>query len=135
VRNGDPRRPGRCRSTKVTTLTDPDQASELAHALTRLSEGAWDAAAWLDTYAAIEAAISELVHRLRDQADKIEDIRLVEDGSRHTDQWSFTDVKDLLTTGLPAVINTLARAQRLTVADELAGSILLPAGDTRTGGI
>jgi hypothetical protein len=35
-------------STKVTTLTDADQASELAHALTRLSEGAWDAAAWLD---------------------------------------------------------------------------------------
>lgn len=107
-------------SAKVTTLTDVDQAGELAHALTRLSEGAWDAAAWLDTHPAIEAAISELVDQLRSQVDKIEDIQLAEDGYRHTDQWSFIDVKDLMATELPAVINTLARAQRLTVADELA---------------
>jgi hypothetical protein len=65
---------------------------------------------------AIEAAISELIDQLRSQVDKIEDIHPAEDG-RHTDQWSFTDVKDLLATELPAVISTLARAQRLTVAD------------------
>jgi hypothetical protein len=64
-------------STKVTTLTDTDQASELAHTLTRLSEGAWDAAAWLDTHPAIEAAISELIDQLRSQADKIDNIHSV----------------------------------------------------------
>ena len=35
-------------STNVTTLSDTGQASHLASALTRLSEDAWDAAAFLD---------------------------------------------------------------------------------------
>jgi hypothetical protein len=85
-------------STKVTTLSDTDQAGELAHVLARLSEGAWDAAAWLDIYPAIEAAISELIDQLRSPVDKIEKIYLPKDGYRHSDQWSFTDVKDLLAT-------------------------------------
>ncbi|MFF5990665.1 MULTISPECIES: hypothetical protein [Prauserella] len=80
-------------SVKVTTLADTDQASELAHVLTRLSEGAWDAAAWLDTYSAIEAGLTTLIDQLRAPADKISEIHLPEGGYRHTDQWSFTDVK------------------------------------------
>jgi hypothetical protein len=107
-------------SAKVTTLTEGDQAGELAHVLTRLSEGAWDAAAWLDTHPAIESGITTLIERLRGPADKIEEVCLLDDGYRHTDQWSFTDVKDLLATELPAAMNTLTRAQRLTIADELS---------------
>jgi hypothetical protein len=123
-------------SAKVTTLTDIDQASELAHALTRLSEGAWDAAAWLDTYPAIEAGLTTLVEQLRSPVDKIEEIHLPDDAYRHTDQWSFTDVKDLLATELPVAVNVLTRAQRLTIADELSADAtsrtdalhLLPSG-------
>lgn len=107
-------------SAKVTTLNDTDQASELAHALTRLSEGAWDAAAWLDTSPAVEAGITALIEQLRSSADKIEEIHLPDDGYRHTDQWSFTDVKDLLAAELPAALNVSTRAQRLTIADELS---------------
>ncbi|RBM17419.1 hypothetical protein DI005_22285 [Prauserella sp. PE36] len=107
-------------SVKVTTLADTHQASELAHVLTRLSEGAWDAAAWLDTYSAIEAGVTTLIDQLRAPADKINEIHLPEGGYRHTDQWSFTDVKDLLATELPASVNALTRAQRLTIADELS---------------
>lgn len=123
-------------SAKVTTLTDIDQASELAHALTRLSEGAWDAAAWLDTYSAIETGLTALIEQLRSPVDKIDEIRLPADAYRHTDQWSFTDVKDLLAAELPASVNVLIRAQRLTIADELSADVanradalrLLPTG-------
>lgn len=107
-------------SAKVTTLTDAEQASELAHLLARLSEGAWDAAAWLDTHPAIEAGIAALVEQLQGPAENIDDIHLATDGYRHTDQWSFDDIKDLLAKALPAALNTLTRAQRLTLADELA---------------
>lgn len=107
-------------SAKVTTLTDSDQAFELAHLLTRLSEGAWDATAWLDTHPAIEVGIATLIEQLRGPAEKVDAIHLPGEGYRHTDQWSFIDVKDLLAMELLAAVNTLTRAQRLTVADELS---------------
>lgn len=107
-------------SAKVTTLSDSDQAFELAYLLTRLSEDAWDAAAWLDTHPVVEAGIAELVQQLQSPAERTAEIRLFADGYRHFDQWSFEDVKDLLGKALPAALNALTRAQRLTVADELS---------------
>jgi hypothetical protein len=106
-------------SANVTTLANGDQASHLAYLLTWLSEDMWDAAAFLDTYPALEAGIRALIEQLRSSADKIEAIDLAVDGYRHTNEWSFTDIQEALATGLPAAVSMLTRAQRLTIADEL----------------
>ncbi|WP_328450247.1 hypothetical protein [Amycolatopsis sp. NBC_00438] len=104
---------------KVTTLDDGDVAGDLAAYLTHLSEGAWDAAPWLDTYPVIEAGIAELIGHLRGPGT-IPQISLSGAGYRHVGQWSFHDVTDMLHSCLPDVLPLLSRAQRLTVADELA---------------
>jgi hypothetical protein len=106
-------------TVKVTTLDNGDVARDLAVYLTRVSEGAWDAAPWLDTYPVIEAAVTELIDRLRGPDGAIPRIELSGDGYRHHDQWSFVDVAETMLY-LPDVLNRLTRAQRLTVADELA---------------
>ncbi|MFG1643320.1 hypothetical protein ACGFMK_23750 [Amycolatopsis sp. NPDC049252] len=104
---------------KVTTLDDGDMAGDLAAYLTHLSEGAWDAAPWLDTHPVIEAGITELISQLRGPQDTIPQISLAGTGYRHVSQWSFYDVTDMLHSCLPDVLPQLSRAQRLTVADEL----------------
>lgn len=107
-------------STTITSLTDHVQASGLAHLLTRISEDAWDAAAFLDVYPAMEAAITELSTQLRTGSDQIDVVQIDTDGCRHGDQWSCTDLAHELTTTAPRVLSTLSRAQRIGVADELA---------------
>jgi hypothetical protein len=107
-------------SVNVTTLADSEQAAYLASALTRISEDAWDAAAFLDASPALELGISVLIEQLRDPADKIEPVAIPGDGYRHADQWSFTDAAEVLASDAPAALSTLTRPQRLTVADELA---------------
>ena len=92
----------------------------LASALTRISEDAWDAAAFLDASPALELAISALIEQLRGPADKIEPVSIPGDGYRHAGQWSFTDAAEVLASDAPAALSTLTRPQRLTVADELA---------------
>lgn len=42
------------------------------------------------------------------------------DGHRHVGQWSFTDATEVLGADAPAVLSTLTRPQRLTIADELS---------------
>ncbi|WIV59171.1 hypothetical protein [Amycolatopsis nalaikhensis] len=106
-------------TVKVTTLDNGDLARDLAVYLTHVSEGAWDAAPWLDTYPVIEAGIAELIDHLRGHDAAIPRIDLSGDGYRHHDQWSFVDVAEVMLY-LPDVLNHLTRAQRLTVADELA---------------
>jgi hypothetical protein len=105
-------------SAAVTALADPNQASGLANLLTRMSEDAWDAAAWLDVHPVVELGIAALIGRLRGPV-AVEPIHLSGDGYRHRGQWDFLDLKDLLTTRAPEVLNALSRAQRRTVADEL----------------
>jgi hypothetical protein len=100
-------------SVKVTTLTDNDQAFKLAHLLIRLSDGAWDAAAWLDTHPVIEEGIAALAEQLRGPTEKIDEIQLSA-SNWHSGQWSFDEATDLLGTALPAALNRLPRAQRLT---------------------
>jgi hypothetical protein len=110
-------------SANVTTLADGEQAAYLASALIRISEDAWDAAAFLDASPALELAISALIEQLRSPADKIEPVAIPGDGYRHTGQWSFTDAAEVLASDAPATLSTLStltRPQRLTVADELA---------------
>jgi hypothetical protein len=107
-------------SANITTLADGDEADCLASALTRISEDAWDAAAFLDASPALELAISALIGQLRGQADKIEPVTIPGDGYRHTGQWSLTDAAEVLASDAPAALSTLTRPQRLTVADELA---------------
>jgi hypothetical protein len=106
-------------SLKVTTLDNNDLADDLAVYLTHVSEGAWDAAPWLDTYPVIEAGITTLIDYLRGPDASIPKIDLSGDGYRHGEQWSFFDVAEVLL-DLPAVLTRLTRTQRLTVADELA---------------
>jgi hypothetical protein len=107
-------------SANITTLGDSEQAAYLASALTRLSEDAWDAAAFLDASPALEAGISTLIRQLRGPADKIEPVSMTADGCRHAGQWSFTDAAEVLASDAPAALSTLTRPQRLTIADELA---------------
>ena len=107
-------------SVNITTLADSEQAAYLASALTRISEDAWDAAAFLDASPALELGISALIEQLRGPADKIEPVSIPGDGYRHTGQWSFTDAAEVLASDAPAALSTLTRPQRLTVADELA---------------
>lgn len=52
-------------SANITTSGDIEQASYLAAVLTRLSEDAWDAAAFLDASPALELGISALIQQLR----------------------------------------------------------------------
>jgi hypothetical protein len=104
----------------ITTLSDSEQASYVASALTRLSEDAWDAGAFLDTAPALELGISALIQQLRGPADKIEPVCVPADGSRHAGQWSFVDATEVLASDGPAALSTLTRPQRLTIADELA---------------
>ena len=61
-------------SANITTLADGEQAAYLASALTRISEDAWDAAAFLDASPALELGISALIEQLRGPADKIEPV-------------------------------------------------------------
>ncbi len=107
-------------SANITALADGEQAAYLASALTRISEDAWDAAAFLDASPALELGISVLIEQLRGPADKIEPITILGDGYRHADQWSFTDAAEALASDAPAALSALTRPQRLTVADELA---------------
>jgi hypothetical protein len=107
-------------NANITTLPDSEQASYLASALTRLSEDAWDAAAFLDASPALELGISTLIRQLRGPADKIEPVSMTADGYRHADQWSFTDAAEVLASDAPTALSTLTRPQRLTIADELA---------------
>jgi hypothetical protein len=106
-------------SANITTLADSEQAAYLASALTRISEDAWDAAAFLDASPALELGISALIEQLRSSADKIEPVSIPGDGYRHTGQWSFADAAEVLSSDAPATLSTLTRPQRLTVADEL----------------
>jgi hypothetical protein len=107
-------------SANITTLGDTEQASYLASVLTRISEDAWDAAAFLDASPALEAGLSTLIEQLRGPADKIEPVSITADGYRHAGQWSFTDAAEVLASDAPAALSTLTRPQRLTIADELA---------------
>ncbi|MGH3299730.1 MAG: hypothetical protein ACRDP7_48900, partial [Trebonia sp.] len=107
-------------SVNITTLADSEQAAYLASALTRISEDAWDAAAFLDASPALELGIRALIEQLRGPADKIEPVSIPGDGYRHAGQWSFTDAAEVLASDAPAALSTLTRPQRLTVADELA---------------
>jgi hypothetical protein len=107
-------------SANITTLVDGEQASYLASVLTRLSEDAWDGAAFLDASPVLELGISTLIRQLRSSADKIEPVSMTADGYRHAGQWSFTDAAEVLASDAPAALSTLTRPQRLTIADELA---------------
>jgi hypothetical protein len=108
------------RTVKVTTLDNGDLADDLAVYLTRVSEGAWDAAPWLDTYPVIEAGVASLIDLLRSTDPTIPPIELSKDGYRHVDEWSFFDVADTLHSCLANTLTRMTRAQRLTIADELA---------------
>ena len=83
-------------SANITSLGDSEQASYLASVLTRLSEDAWDAAAFLDASPVLESGISTLIQQLRGPADKIEPVSMTADGYRHAGQWSFTDAAEVL---------------------------------------
>ncbi|MDQ7907662.1 hypothetical protein RB614_24375 [Phytohabitans sp. ZYX-F-186] len=108
-------------STKITTLDRHEGAERLAWMLTRLSEDAWDAAAFLDTYPLLEDGIGQLCTLLRDPNPVVPAVALASaEGLRHTSAGSHTDLVRLLTNDLPDVLNGLTRTQRLSFADEIA---------------
>jgi len=106
-------------SAKVTTLDDGEKAFELAVALTDLSEAAWDVEVWLDAGPSIPPAMAQLVAALRNTEVEVPPIVLPSTGYRHTGTWSFEQLSNRLTDG-QYTLNSLTRAQRLTVADEIA---------------
>jgi hypothetical protein len=117
-------------STKVTTFHSRKQAAELAEELTWVSELLWDAAAWLDTYDAAEAEVARIVGALRDTGPiPIRDGDLFA-GCRHADTINAHTLTGRLDSILPRLLNPLTRAQRLSVADELAAD-----ADARTASL
>ena len=128
-------------SAKVTTFTDAIQASRIAEALTRVSESMWDAAAWLDVYDEAETRLNTIIGATRGTTDVPTFSASVFDGYRHAESWTGLDLIDTLGEKLPQTLNSLTRAQRLSVADELAADAtarsesldLLPTGYDPTG--
>jgi hypothetical protein len=127
-------------SAKVTTFTNAIQASRLAEDLTRVSESLWDAAAWLDVYDEAEARLTTIIDATRGTSDVPTFSASAFDGYRHAETWTGTDLINTLGAGLPQTLNSLTRAQRLSVADELAADAtarteslhLLPTGNDPT---
>lgn len=107
-------------SAKVTTFTDAVQASRLAEDLTRVSESMWDAAAWLDVYDDAEGRLRTIIDATRGTADVPTFSASAFDGYRHAETWTGIDLINTLGASLPQTLNSLTRAQRLSVADELA---------------
>jgi hypothetical protein len=107
-------------SAKITTFTDAHQASRVAEDLTRISESMWDAAAWLDIYDAAEGRLNDIIIATRDIGDVPYVSEAMYDGYRHGKTWTGADLAAALAAGLAQTINSLTRAQRLSVADELA---------------
>lgn len=106
-------------SAKVTTFTDAAQALAVAEDLTRVSEAMWDAAAWLDVYHPAEARLNDITAAARgsDAVPAVSEPLFT--GCRHAESWTGVDLSHALSTGLPQVLNSLTRAQRLSVTDEL----------------
>lgn len=127
-------------SAKVTTFTDSAQASRLADDLTRVSESMWDAAAWLDVYDEAESRLSTIIDATRETTEVIILGDSLFDGCRHAQTWTGGDLANTLGTSLPVTLNSLTRAQRLSVADELEADAaarteslqLLPTGSNPT---
>ncbi|MFC4859499.1 hypothetical protein [Actinophytocola glycyrrhizae] len=107
-------------SIKVTTLTECEQAYNLANSLTRLSEGAWNATAWLDTAPVLEIGINSFIERLRDKTTDVRSVEITVGDERHANEWSFRDASRELQQRLPELCSNLSRTQRITIADELA---------------
>lgn len=107
-------------SAKVTTFTDPVQASRVAEDLTRVSESLWDAAAWLDVYDEAESRLQTIIEATRGTADVPTFSTSAFDGNRHAESWTGMELINTLGEGLPRTLSSLSRAQRLSVADELA---------------
>jgi hypothetical protein len=106
-------------SAKVTTLSDDALAARLAEDLTRVSEAMWDAAAWLDVYDLAEARVAEIVDAARGAGDVPYVSESMFAGCRHAESWTGVDLSNGLSAGLTQTLNSLTRAQRLSVADEL----------------
>jgi hypothetical protein len=107
-------------SAKVTTFTDSVQASRVAEDLTRVSESMWDAAAWLDVYDEAEARLGTIIDATRGTNEVPFYGESLFAGCRHAQTWTGGDLVDTLGAGLSQTLNSLTRAQRLSVADELA---------------
>lgn len=106
-------------SAKVTTFTDAAQALAVAEDLTRVSEAMWDAAAWLDVYEPAEARLADIIAAARGSDAVPMASEPLFAGCRHAESWTGVDLSHALSTGLPQLLNSLTRAQRLSVADEL----------------
>lgn len=106
-------------SIKITTVASASYAHSLAFYLTQLSESAWDAAMWLDTYPEIAAAISKLIVQLR-TSNKIGPQTVSTDGLRHGETWTSSALAEQLVDDyFISLLDDLTTTQRLSVADEL----------------
>lgn len=106
-------------SAKVTSFTDPTQAFRLADDLTRVSEAMWNAAAWLDVYDIAEARLGDIIDAARASGDVPYASESMFDRCRHDKSWAGADLAFALAAGFAQSLNSLTRAQRLSVADEL----------------
>lgn len=107
-------------SVKVTTVATAGEAHYLANQLTHLSEAAWDAAMWLDTYPATTSAVEGLIAQLR-SSNPVAPQTIAYDGLRHGDTWTAISImRRLSDDSFISALNHLSTAQRVSVAAELA---------------
>ncbi|QHK18898.1 hypothetical protein GU243_02965 [Pseudarthrobacter psychrotolerans] len=100
----------------------------------------WDAAAWLDVYEEAEVRLGTIIEATRGTNEVPLYGESLFDGCRHAQTWTGLDLINTLGAGLSQTMNSLTRAQRLSVADELAADAaartqslrLLPTGNDPT---
>ncbi|WP_380168973.1 hypothetical protein [Jannaschia sp. R86511] len=107
-------------ASKVTTVEDRLIGEDLAESLTTLSEAAWYAATWLDTWPQTHQHLTDLIAWLREPVLGERDPRLDLADCRHHDAASSYDYDQTARFYLPPRLRALSHAQRLAVADEVA---------------
>lgn len=110
-------------STKVTTVADATLARDLAFALTVVSEAAWNAAAWLDTWAPTRQMLTALIEWARQPTLLTPCPELGLAAYRHADVFSSLDSLEHFNFSLPWALERLTHTQRLAVADDLAADL------------
>lgn len=110
-------------AVKVTTVTGRETASDLAYAMTTVSEAAWYASAWLDTWPAIRTYLVALADWARQPTLPAQHPTLDLDGRRHARVASTSDSIEAFDQHLPRTMTDLSTTQRLAVADDITAEV------------
>ena len=122
-------------STKVTTVTNRSDGEDLTLSLTTVSEAAWYAAAWLDSWPAVREHLKGIADWARQPNLGAPAPRLDLSKCRHQDVYSTYDSHEVLDIHLPATLEAVAHSapgggRRVVLR---AGRDRSVAGDMRAG--